>query len=442
MSDPVISCRNLEFSYPGTRAGKPVLKGISLDFYPGEFVALLGRNGAGKSSLLDCLSGLNPAGFDRLTIGDLALPAAGRRDIARRLSYVPQVHEEMFPFSVLDVVVMGRTVFLGSFGAPGKADMDMAEAVLDELQISHLTRRTYTGLSGGEKQMVLLARALVQTRKIVFLDEPTNHLDYSNRYRMLARLKTLSREDGSCVVACLHDPNHALLFADRVILLEQGRILDEGSVRQVLSGTAVSRLYGITAWQKAAPAPESIFPAFVHDSFRERVLILAGSSGEGKTTRLKEAVNKNKGLRFGGILCPGTFKQGRRFSSSVKNLATGESAPFARRTGDSGNSPFTFFEAGQTLADRALSPDTNKDCDCVIVDEVGPLELKGQGHAPLLAPLLSLQKPRHIWAVRPGIVDAVCGQWMLSDPVVVNVSDPDVLSKIDRFLRGSGGSHE
>ncbi len=427
----LLSCRNLGFSYQK----KKILENICLNFYPGEFVALLGRNGAGKSTLLSCLSGLLTAEFDYLTIEEVDLSTAGRRAVARNLSYVPQEHENMFPFSVLDVVVMGRTVFLGSFGAPGSEDYQMAKNVLAELDISNLAKRVYNTLSGGEKQLVLLARALVQTRKIIFLDEPTNHLDYKNRYHMLAQLRGLSRNHGSCVVACLHDPNHALLFADRVILLQEGRVLVEGQTKEVLSSEAVSQLYGIATLQDNHSGLQSIQPAFVHPSFKGRVLLLVGASGEGKTTTLQRAVTKNNGLKFSGIICPGTFRNGRRYSSTVKCLHSGESALFAKREKNDGSGPFVFYDEGRGLADKALCAKEHQKTDCVMVDEVGPLELKGEGNAPFLAPLLSLEKTRHIWAVRPGVVDEVCRKWMLVDPVIVTVSEPGALTRINQFLQ-------
>ena len=426
----LLSCRNLGFSYEK----KKILENISLNFYPGEFVALLGRNGAGKSTLLSCLAGLLTSEFDHLAIEELDLLTAGRREVGRNLSYVPQEHEDMFPFSVLDVVVMGRTVFLGSFGAPGREDFQIAKDVLAELDIYDLAKRVYNTLSGGEKQLVLLARALVQTRKIIFLDEPTNHLDYKNRYRMLAQLKGLSRDHGSCVVACLHDPNHALLFADRVILLQEGRVLLEGRTKEVLSSEAVSQLYGIATLQDNHCGFQSIQPAFVHPSFKGRVLLLVGASGEGKTTTLQRAVTKNTGLKFGGIICPGTFRNGRRYSSTVKCLRSGESALFAKREKNDGG-PFVFYDEGRGLADKALCAKELHGIDCVMVDEVGPLELKGDGNAPYLAPLLSLEKTRHIWAVRPGVVDEVCRRWMLVDPVIVTVSEPAALTRINQFLQ-------
>ncbi len=430
MKDPLVSCKYLNFSY----AGRQVLKEISLDFYSGEFVAVLGRNGAGKSTLLSCLLGLKPCSAAHLLVGGLDPGSAGRRDIARRVSFVPQEHEDMFPFSVLEVVVMGRTVFLGSFGAPGNEDETAARAVLEELQISHLAQRTYTDLSGGEKQMVLLARALVQSRKIIFLDEPTNHLDYSNRFRMLAWLKALTKDHNSCVVACLHDPNHALMFADRAVLLHRGRILDSGPVQETLTGPAISRLYGMAAWQSRGPGPPGLVPAFVHPDFKGRVLLLTGESGQGKTTLLHQVIKENPHLDFGGFTCPGFFKEGLRFQSDLHCLATKQSAPFARRANNTPTSHFLFDEQGMALARTALDPLENSFRHCVVVDEVGRFELKGKNFAPYLSPLLSVKTLRHIWVVRTEFIEAVCRRWLLADPVIVRVSDPNAAKQINRFL--------
>jgi len=146
-------------------------------------------------------------------------------------------------------------------------------------------------------------------------------------------------------------------------------------------------------------------------------------------------------MGFGGIICPGTFKNGRRYSSSVHCLGTDRSAPFAQRK-DTHGGGFIFFDEGQTLADLALDSAPNKEKNCVVVDEVGPLELRGLGHAPLLAPLLSLGKPRHIWAVRPDIIEAVCQRWMLADPVIVNVGQPDALARIQEFLYSKENIHD
>ncbi len=421
---PLLSCRKLRTSYQRTA----VLHNIDVDFYPGQFVALLGKNGAGKTTLLSSLAGLIPATAEQLEICGLNPFKAPRSDIARHVSFVPQEHEEMFPFSVLDVVAMGRTPYLGPFGSPSDADFTLCNQILEELHLSHLATRKYPTLSGGEKQMVLLARALVQTRTMVFLDEPTNHLDYKNRYSILAVLKQQCVKNNACIVACLHDPNHARIFADQVIMIDKGRILAQGTTREVLTGEMLSRLYGL-----AVASPNTIFePCFSQAVFSENVLLLVGASGQGKTTILERIVAGNDSLTIDGILCPGTWKNNRRSSSTARRISTGEEVPFASR--DSENGCFKFHQAGQLLAEEALQAEQHHSTDCVIIDEIGPLEMDDGGYAPFIPALLSLQNTRHIWAVRPSLVEHVCNKWFLVQPVVVSVNEEDAIPRIQEFL--------
>ncbi len=427
-SATLLSCKRLNFSYQE----KQVLHDVSLECRKGEFIALLGKNGAGKSTLLSCLLGILASTSQRLDICGLDPAKASRDEIARKISFVPQEHDDMFPFSVLDVVVMGRTAYLGLFGAPSSADYQRAHQVLSELYISHLAERTYNTLSGGEKQLVLLGRALVQTRTLVFLDEPTNHLDYKNRYQILASLKKQCVENDSCVVACLHDPNHAKIFADRVLLLAEGKIVAAGSTSEVMTGPTLSRLYGIAVNRLNT----IIEPCFSQPSFVGKVLLLVGASGEGKTSILQTILENNKGIKFGGIICPGIWKNNRRYSSKVTNILTGESTLYAKRQKNHGDAPFNFFQEGQQIADTALLAEQHHNTDCVVIDEVGPLELRDGGHAQHLAALLSLKNPKHIWAVRPSIVAHVCSKWMLVDPVIVDVKKSNALDQIYSFLGG------
>lgn len=424
----LLECRNLNTRYREVQ----VLHDINLRFQPGEFTALLGKNGAGKTTLLSSLLGIVPSTFQHLAIGGLNPLQANRAEIARQVSYVSQDHDDMFPFSVLEVVVMGRTARLGPFGAPSRADFEDSRKILEELHITHLAKRVYTTLSGGEKQLVLLARALVQTRVMVFLDEPTNHLDYKNRYRILASLKQQCQNNRTCVVACLHDPSHAMLFADQVILLEKGRIIAQGPSRDVMTGERISRLYGLPVHIKG----NSVEPSFSRPSFAAKVLLLVGSSGAGKTTVLQQAVHKSQSSKkIDGILCPGTWKNDKRYSSTAVRIATGEQAPFTRRKEKNGDGPFIFFPEGARLAETALAAEHHTDTDCIIIDEVGPKELKDEGFAPLLAPLLSLEHPKHIWAVRPSIVEHVCSKWLLVDPVIVDAAEENAIQKIQDFIQ-------
>lgn len=423
--DIVLACRGLNFSYQQSR----VLSDISLTFRKGEFIALLGKNGAGKSTLLSCLLGILPSTSEQLEIDGSNPLTVSRSEIAKKVSFVPQEHDDMFPFSVLDVVVMGRTAFLGPFSTPGETDFIYAKKVLAEFYISHLEKRVYNTLSGGEKQLVLLARALVQTRTMVFLDEPTNHLDYKNRFQILSNLKRQCEENNSCVVACLHDPNYAIFFADKVILINKGRVVTEGKTAEVMTGEAISRLYGLAV----SRINQTVEPCFSQPVYAGRVLLLVGASGTGKTTTLQKILSAHPHKKFAGIICPGTWKHNRRNSSTVTNIASGKSTLFARRESNS-DSPFTFFKKGQELADEALLAENLHQADCIIVDEVGPLELQDGGHAQHLPPLLSLSQPKHIWAVRPSIVGHVCSKWMLVDPVIIDVSEPNATELIHIFL--------
>ena len=429
----MLTCQNLSFFYQQQQ----ILHNVSLQFNKGRVIALLGKNGAGKSTLLRCLCGLEVGIVDVLTVQGIDVVTARRSEIAQCISFVPQEHEEMFPFAVLDVVVMGRTVFLGTFGSPAESDYQIARNALAELNVLYLEERIYTTLSGGEKQLVLLARALVQSREMILLDEPTNHLDYKNRYYMLAKLRQLSRRHNSCIVACLHDPNHALAFADEVVMLRDGTILDHGPVAQVLTSEAVSRLYDIAATHYCCAGLTTIQPCFTSTEFAGKVLLLVGKSGEGKTTLLQKLLTAHGELSFGGVICPGTWTNNKRYKIQIIDIKSKSSTLFAQRSGGSGDDvgPFIFTEGGRDLSRAALAPASHINDDCIIIDEIGPLELKGAGYGSFLAPLLALEKSCHIWAVRPTIVEEVVAQWMLVDPVVVDVADDDAFMRVERFVK-------
>jgi iron complex transport system ATP-binding protein len=234
-----IVCRNLHFAYNGN----PILTAVDLKVGEGEFCVLLGRNGSGKTTLIYCLAGLLRPQQGTVAIDGLELAGAARSDIARRVSLVPQEHADIFPFRVLDVVVMGRTATFRFAQRPGPEDYLAAHQVLVELEAEGLAERNFNRISGGERRIALLARALLQAEGTLLLDEPTNHLDFNNQYRLLDKIKRLCREKGTSVVASLHDPNLAARFADTVVMLGGGRVLAVGPVDRVMTAPTVSRLY-------------------------------------------------------------------------------------------------------------------------------------------------------------------------------------------------------
>jgi len=234
-----LACQNLHFAYNG----HAILTAVDLDVNAGEFCVLLGRNGSGKTTLIYCLAGLLRPQKGTVAINGLNLAAASRVEIARQVSLVPQEHADIFPFKVLDVVVMGRTAMLGFNQRPGNADYLAARRVLAELEAESLADRNFNRISGGERRIALLARAILQAENTLLLDEPTNHLDFNNKYRLLAKIKRLCLEKGIRIIASLHDPNLAAQFADTVVMLSDGRVLASGDVHTVMTSERVSQLY-------------------------------------------------------------------------------------------------------------------------------------------------------------------------------------------------------
>jgi len=222
---------------------REVGRGLDVKLQQGEVLALLGPNGSGKTTLLKTLLGiLTPlAGeptIDGTPIGRLS---AGER--ARRIAYVPQSHTPSFAFTVETIVLMGRTAHGNLFSAPSGADRAVAARALERFGIAALSTRPYTMISGGERQLVMLARALAQEPRFIVLDEPTASLDFGNQGKVLREMRALAAS-GHGVLFTTHDPNHALRAADRAFLMRSGARLAEGKVREVLTRGRLEELYG------------------------------------------------------------------------------------------------------------------------------------------------------------------------------------------------------
>lgn len=230
----------LGIGYPG----RPVGHGLDLDLGPGELVCLLGPNGCGKSTLFKTLLGLLPRRAGDIGIGGEPLHALARQEVARRIAYVPQAHQGVFAFTARDYVLMGRTAHLGSFAAPGRADVEKADAALALLGIADLAGQAFPELSGGQRQLVLFARALAQESPLVVLDEPTASLDFGNQVRVLREVRRLAGR-GVGVLLATHAPDQALALADRVLLMRGGAFVAAGTPREVLTEAALSEVYGV-----------------------------------------------------------------------------------------------------------------------------------------------------------------------------------------------------
>jgi iron complex transport system ATP-binding protein len=237
-----VSLRRLRFGYEPE--GPEVLRGLSLDIPAGTATAVLGPNGCGKTTLLHVVLGwLAPRAGEVLIDGR---PQAGlsRRERGRLMALVPQAEHVPFDFSVLEYVLMGRTPYLGVLGMPSEEDHLLALETLESLGLAHLWRRPVPELSGGERQMVTLARALAQRTPILLLDEPTAHLDLGNKGRLLDTLQGLAGQ-GTTVLFTTHDPETAALAARFLVLMREGQVLDAGPLREVLDAERLSATYGV-----------------------------------------------------------------------------------------------------------------------------------------------------------------------------------------------------
>jgi iron complex transport system ATP-binding protein len=237
---PLLEARGVVAGYRGRR----VLEGVDMRVSAGELWAVLGPNGAGKSTLVRAALGLLPLQGGTIALEGRSLASYERRELARRLAWVPQASDPSVGFTGLELVLMGRSPHLGRWGLPAAADVERARVVLDELEVGHLGGRLASELSGGERRLLLLARALVQAPRLLFLDEPTAFLDLKHQVTALERVRARV-EQGMAAVAVLHDVNLATAFADRVLLLRQGRVLAQGEVAEVLAGNALERLFDL-----------------------------------------------------------------------------------------------------------------------------------------------------------------------------------------------------
>ncbi|MDR2501798.1 MAG: ABC transporter ATP-binding protein [Oscillospiraceae bacterium] len=231
----------LSFSY----GAREVLRDVGFSLCAGEILAVLGPNGAGKSTLFSCILGLlrPKSGCAELDGRDVMQYSPAR--LAEKLAFVPQSHTPTFNYSVFDMVLMGTTARVGGFSSPKESETASAQAALERAGISELRSRGYFNISGGEKQLALIARALAQNAKTLIMDEPTANLDYGNQLRVLMQLRSLSHE-GYAVVFSTHNPEHTFRFADRVLALCGGGVAACGAPGEAVTAELISRLYGVS----------------------------------------------------------------------------------------------------------------------------------------------------------------------------------------------------
>jgi len=236
----VLQADNITFGY----CNKTVLHDVSFSIRRGEIVSLLGPNGCGKTTLLKILLGLyRSQNGGRVRFEGCDLSSIHQKTLARSIAYVPQFHRASFAYRVLDVALMGRMPHKSFFSRYNRHDEELARGALEKLSILHLEERPYTEISGGERQLTLIARAMAQGAHTFIFDEPANGLDYGNQIRLLEELIKLSRE-GYTFIKSTHFPDHALWVADRVIMMKQGAIIANGSSEETITSENLYSLYG------------------------------------------------------------------------------------------------------------------------------------------------------------------------------------------------------
>jgi iron complex transport system ATP-binding protein len=235
-----IAARALDFGYPGHIVGR----GLDLSLEKGEVLCVLGPNGSGKSTLFRTLLGLLPALGGEVSLDGRAMAQMKRGEIARAVAYVPQASASYFDFSLEEMVLMGRTAHLGAFAAPGERDRAASRASLERMGIASLAARPVSAVSGGERQLALIARALASEAPALVMDEPTANLDFGNQAKVLAQVAQL-RDAGVSILLCTHDPDHAFQVADRVLLLRGGSAITLARTQEALTAENLTRLYDV-----------------------------------------------------------------------------------------------------------------------------------------------------------------------------------------------------
>lgn len=241
MTSSILAIHSISFKYdPGRPAA---INSVSFEILPGTVTAILGPNGAGKTTLLHLLLGLKNPVSGKILLEGKELGLFSRRELSQWIGLVPQSEYMPFEYTVLDYVLLGRAPYLGPLELPQAGDTEIARKALVEIGIEHLKDRPVPALSGGEMQLVTLARALCQQPRILLLDEPTSHLDLSNRNATLRILNNL-RRNGTTIIFTTHDPESAVLIADHVVLMRNGQVLDTGDMDTIFTGEKLSRAYG------------------------------------------------------------------------------------------------------------------------------------------------------------------------------------------------------
>lgn len=235
----MLSVRDLKTGYGKTE----IVHGVSFDLHEGEFGCIMGANGCGKTTTIKTILDILPALGGDVLVDGKSVFGMTNAERAQCFAYIPQSHTPPFPFTVADVVLLGRTPYIGAFAHIRESDRVIAYRALLQLGIENMAESIYTELSGGQQQLVLIARALAQQPKVLVMDEPTASLDFGNQQLVLSRMRRLTG-DGTSVLMVSHDPGHAFFCADTVYMMKDGLLMAQGTPRETVTEENLKRMYG------------------------------------------------------------------------------------------------------------------------------------------------------------------------------------------------------
>lgn len=223
---------------------KDIIHGISFEIESGDVVCVLGPNGCGKTTLFKMLLGFLPKSEGEILIGGHEMGKQSQREIARQIAYIPQAHMPAFNYRVIDMILLGRSAHILPLASPSMEDYEIGNKAMKMLNIEYLSQKDYTKISGGERQLVLIARAICQQARVLIMDEPSANLDYANQQLVMKTISKLS-EEGYGVIISTHSPEHPFRLANKALLMKAGRCMGYGKTEEVLSTDALRVAYGI-----------------------------------------------------------------------------------------------------------------------------------------------------------------------------------------------------
>lgn len=441
-----LSAQGVTYRYGGLQNA---IEDVSVNLDVGEIVCVLGKNGSGKSTLLSCLGGvLQPdrgtVSMDGVDLFSLALP-----DRARQIGSVAQTVEQGFSYTAFESVLLGRTPHLPALAGPAEGDYEIAEEALGGVGLLHLADRPVRRMSGGEQQLIRIARGLCQRTAILLLDEPGAHLDPANRERVLEVMAQLAVR-GTAFMFSSHEPNDALGYADRVIILRDGQVLAAGVPDEVITPETIAAAFGVRTrritedgqpallpLRPPVVAPESIRdPGGVLDALfgqgttTGNIVLVSGLRQTGKTTWCRSLVEEARRgeISVAGLLAPAVF-DGRHKSaidqldlrSGVNRRLAERQRAFRGRWAFGNNNPrdaWRFDDDTIAWANRVLEDETARTQELVIIDEIGPLELlRGEGLTTALSLLDARRYRLAVVVIRSSLIPRALERWPWAIPI-------------------------